>query len=334
MMTHEIQRYESSLRLGACLFLILMPFVFTPAAFSAEGTCLTLKASVVVDQDVVRLSDIGSLRGPSKSQLQSLGTTVVAKSPQPGQTRLVSIDYVRIRLRQAGVDTDALIYKGPQDVRISRRAATLPVRRIQRAVETAIRTRMPWKNEDVGISRITFDETIVLSTGKLSYRIVPNRNEDYLGRTMLALHLFVDGEPVRKLWVNATISVMADVVTVNRPLGKHQHIELSDLSVERRDLASLPSDTVSRIEDALGNRTTRMIYPNTVLQSSMIALPPLVKRGDIVKIVANSGPMTISVTGMVKQQGRKGEMVRVVNTDSKRIVTARVIGPGAVAVDF
>jgi len=84
----------------------------------------------------------------------------------------------------------------------------------------------------------------------------------------------------------------------------------------------------------LGNRTTRMIYPNTVLQSSMIALPPLVKRGDIVKIVANSGPMTISVTGMVKQQGRKGEMVRVVNTDSKRIVTARVIGPGSVVVDF
>ncbi len=334
MMTHDIQRYESSIRPGACLILILMLFVFTPAAFPAEGTCLTLKASVVVDQDAVRLSDIGSLRGPSKSQLQSLGATVVAKSPQPGQTRLVSIDYVRIRLRQAGVDTGALIYKGPQDVRIARRAATLPVRRIQRAVETAIRTRMPWKNEDVGISRITFDETIALSTGKLSYRIVPNRNEDYLGRTMLALHLFVDGEPARKLWVNATISVMADVVTVNRPLGKHQHIELSHLSVERRDLARMPSDTVSRIEDALGNRTTRMIYPNTVLQSSMIALPPLVKRGDIVKIVANSGPMTISVTGMVKQQGRKGEMVRVVNTDSKRIVTARVIGPGSVVVDF
>jgi flagella basal body P-ring formation protein FlgA len=66
----------------------------------------------------------------------------------------------------------------------------------------------------------------------------------------------------------------------------------------------------------------------------MISSPPLVKRGDIVKIVANAGTMTITATGMVKQQGCKGEMVRVVNTDSNRIITARVTGPGAVEVDF
>ena len=66
----------------------------------------------------------------------------------------------------------------------------------------------------------------------------------------------------------------------------------------------------------------------------MFASPPLVRRGDIVKIVASSGPMIITATGMVKQQGCKGEMVRVVNTDSNRIITARVTGPGAVEVSF
>ncbi|MGD9311101.1 MAG: flagellar basal body P-ring formation chaperone FlgA, partial [Desulfosarcina sp.] len=157
---------------------------------------------------------------------------------------------------------------------------------------------------------------------------------DYLGSTILALHLYVDGDLVRKLWVNATISVLADVVTVVQPLGKHQHIQLEDLSIQRRDLSDLTADTVKRLEDALGYRTTRMIYPNTVLRSGMVALPPLVKRGDLVKIVANAGPMTITATGMVKQQGRKGDMVRVMNTDSKRVISARVTGPGAVTVDF
>jgi flagella basal body P-ring formation protein FlgA len=144
----------------------------------------------------------------------------------------------------------------------------------------------------------------------------------------------VDGEPVRKVWVNADISVMADVVTVIRPLGKHAYIERADLSVERRNLKDLSSDTISRIEDALGSRTTRMIYPQTVLQLSMFASPPLVRRGDVVKVIANAGPMIITATGVVKQQGGKGEMVRVENTDSKRIITARVTGPGAVEVNF
>jgi flagella basal body P-ring formation protein FlgA len=44
--------------------------------------------------------------------------------------------------------------------------------------------------------------------------------------------------------------------------------------------------------------------------------------------------MTITATGKVKQQGCKGEMISVINTDSNRVITARVIGPGAVEVEF
>ncbi|MBR9985559.1 MAG: flagellar basal body P-ring formation protein FlgA [Desulfosarcina sp.] len=334
MMRYGINRSDYLGKPGVCLLIMLTVCLNSPAAFSSDGTCLTLKAAGLVEQDSVRLSDIATLTGTSKDRMKALGETVVARSPQPGQTRFVGIDYIRIRLKQAGVDISSVVFKGPEDVRITRQAATLPTQRIQRAVEMAIRSRMPWKNEDVTISDITLDETIQLPTGRLTYRIEPSRNEDYLGRTILPLQLFVDGDLVRKVWVNATISVMADVVTVVRPLGKHAYIELADVSVERRDLSDLSSDTVSRIEDALGNRTTRMIYPQTVLQSYMFASPPLVRKGDIVKIVASAGPMIITATGMVKQQGCKGEMVRVVNTDSNRIITARVTGPGAVAVNY
>lgn len=334
MMAFKIQRPGTMRRLAACLIHAFLAAFFSTAAFSSGDTCLTLKATALVEQDSVRLSDIATLTGASEDQLKHLGESVVARSPQAGQTRFVGVDYIRIRLKQAGVDTALLVFRGSPDVRVTRQAATLPTEHIRLAVEKAIRSQMPWKNEDVTISEIAFDETIQLPTGRLTYRIVPSRKEDYLGRTMMSLHLFVDGEPVRNVWINATISVMADVVTVIRPLGKHAHIEREDLSVERRDLSNLSSDTVCRIEDALGNRTTRMIYPQTVLQTSMIALPPLVRRGDIVKIVASSGPMIITATGMVKERGCKGELVRVMNTDSNRVITARVTGPGAVEVDF
>ena len=334
MMTFCIRQPHTMRSLLVCLIPTLALALLSTAAFSSGGICVTLNATAQVDQDSVRLSDIAALGGASENQLKSLGATVVASSPPPGRTRYVGIDFIRIRLKQAGVDVQSIVFQGPQDVQVTRQAATLPIQSIKHAVEAAIRSRMPWKNEDVTISEITFDETIQLPTGKLTYRIVPSRNEDYLGRTMLPLHLFVDGEPLQKIWVNANISVLADVVTVVRALGKYQHIQHADLSVERRDLKDLSSDTVRRIEDALGNRTTQMIYPHTVLESRMFDSPPLVRRGDIVKIVANSGQMTITATGMVKQQGCKGEMVRVMNTDSNRVIVARVTGPGAVEVDF
>jgi len=318
----------------AGLILLTLLFLFSTNGYPDESVRITLKETVAIGQEAVRLKDLAELSGGDPRQRKTMGDTMVARSPQPGQTCFVGSDYIRIRLRQAGFDTTRLLFLGASDVRISRTSASLPVQRIRHAVETVIRSRMPWKDENVTVSDIRFDETVPLPVGKLTYRIIPKRNEDFLGGTILALHLFVDGEPVRKLWVNATISVLADVIVAARPLGKHQYIRMEDMSVERRDLATIGSEPLARLEDVLGNRTTRMIYPNTVLQADMIALPPLVKRGDIVKIVATAGAMTITATGRVKEQGGKGDVVRVMNTDSQRVILARVIGPGAVKVEF
>lgn len=318
----------------ASLFMVCFLLFPSVAPCASDQIRLTLKEKVVIDHDGVRLADVASISHASKNAAIALGKIRVANSPLPGQTRFVSVDYLRIRLRKAGFHTDTMIFKGAQDVQISRTAATVPRDTIIRAVESAIRRQMPWRKEDVTIGDIDFDDDIPLPTGQLTHRIVPNRNEDYLGQTVLALHLYVDGKAVRKTWVHADISVITDVVEVIRPLGKHQRIEQEDVAIVRRDLADLSSDTVRSIETALGNRTTQMIYPHTVLKAGMFSLPPLVKRGDIVKIVANAGPMTITATGKVKQKGCKGDMVHVINTDSNRVVTARVIGPGAVEVDF
>ena len=304
------------------------------AAASSVDVYVTLKTAIAIDTDTIRLSDIAAIGGGHVTDAARLGETVVGQAPLPGQTRFVDADYIRIRLKQAGFSTDRITIQGADDVRVTRTAAALPAARIREAVEMTLRSQMPWRNEDVTIKAIQFDESVALPTGSLSYRIVPGRNEDYLGQVLVAVHLFVDGEPIRKIWANATISVMADVVVVSRPLSRNQPVEAPYVTLERRDLANLPSDAIRRIDDVVGNRTTRMLNPGTVMQAGMISLPPLVKRGEIVKIVATMGPMTITATGMVKQQGAKGDMVRVVNTDSNRIIMARVTGPGAVAVEF
>ncbi len=320
---------------GMTAGIIAALMLIAPGSSHAAGQPrVTLKDSAVINKDDVLLKDIATIAGDQQSGAASMATVAVATSPLPGKTRFLSLDYIRIRLRQAGFDPDAVSFGGARDVRISRDAAYLPKETVIRAVEAAIRNRMPWKQGDVTIDNIRINDDIRLPTGRLTHRIIPKEGEAFLGQTSLGLYLYVDGQLVVKTWAHAHISVMGSAVRVVRPLGKHQRIEPNDVAVVRTDLSDLSSDTVRQLAEVIGNRTTRMIYPNTYLKRGMFTPPPLVRRGDIVKIIATTGLMTITATGKVKQKGCKGDMVHVVNTDSNRVIIARVIGPGAVEVEF
>ncbi|MBW2359226.1 MAG: flagella basal body P-ring formation protein FlgA [Deltaproteobacteria bacterium] len=54
------------------------------------------------------------------------------------------------------------------------------------------------------------------------------------------------------------------------------------------DLANLPSNVITKREEALGKRTKRTIDAKVVLRTDLIELPPLVRRGDVVLII---GPL-------------------------------------------
>jgi flagella basal body P-ring formation protein FlgA len=61
--------------------------------------------------------------------------------------------------------------------------------------------------------------------------------------------------------------------------------------------------------------------------------PPLVRRGEAVKLMVRLGSVNVTATGEALQDGRAGQSVRVRNTDSKNIVLGRVTERSMVEVD-
>ena len=61
---------------------------------------------------------------------------------------------------------------------------------------------------------------------------------------------------------------------------------------------------------------------------------PLVKRRDVVRIVARSRFLRVSATGEALQDGRRGQFIRVRNLRSGRVIVARVVDAGMVEVLF
>ena len=76
------------------------------------------------------------------------------------------------------------------------------------------------------------------------------------------------------------------------------------------------------------------IKEDTCLKEWMVEKAPIVNRGDMVTILAESGDLKVTVPGMVLERGYLGEVIRVQNFMSKRRIYARVINSPTVMVDF
>jgi flagella basal body P-ring formation protein FlgA len=100
------------------------------------------------------------------------------------------------------------------------------------------------------------------------------------------------------------------------------------------DLAKLPTGVITDPEAVLGKRTRRAIGAKTVLRADLVESPPLVKRGDVVVIIAETSGLKITALGEVKKKGRLGESIPVMNYDSKKILYARVLDSSTVKVEF
>ena len=100
------------------------------------------------------------------------------------------------------------------------------------------------------------------------------------------------------------------------------------------DLSKIKAYAVTTYEAVLGKRTKRAIKTDAVLSTDHIELPPLVKRGDVVSIIAESDGLRITALGEVRQMGCRGERINVLNLDSKKCIYAHVLDSNTVRVDF
>jgi flagella basal body P-ring formation protein FlgA len=113
-----------------------------------------------------------------------------------------------------------------------------------------------------------------------------------------------------------------------------QTIEEQDLTVVKERLFDSGKDLLRNKGEAAGKRALRSIDAGQLVERKMLEDPPLVKKGERVRIEASGGQIRVTALGRVLQDGRAGEQVRVMNLMSGKEIYATVTGAGAVAVSF
>jgi len=164
--------------------------------------------------------------------------------------------------------------------------------------------------------------------GDLSASLPPGGR--LLGNTTVGVRC--SGPKPWSLYVQATVQVFKRVVVSARPLNRGTRLTPADISLDRRDLGQLHSGYMTHLQRAVGMVVTQNVPSGTVLSSNLLAAPTIVHRGDRVVILAAADGLEVRMEGEALEDGAKGQMIRVRNISSKRVIQATVVSSSVVKV--
>jgi len=101
------------------------------------------------------------------------------------------------------------------------------------------------------------------------------------------------------------------------------------------DLAALDQDTVggiSSVFDVIGQEARVNLYAGRAIRASDIGTPAILERNQLVIMIFNTGLLSISAEGRVLDRAGVGDLVRVMNLDSRLTVMGRVMRNGTIEV--
>jgi len=312
---------------------IVFLFPFGNCSSVLAETTVRVLEQVKVRSKLIRLGEISEIEGEDRLLVEKLKSIVLGRAALPGKAKEISASHIEAKVRQSGIDSSRLRLNLPKRIQVVSDGVKISSQKIEEMVKQFILKKMPWEPKQVSI-KFSEIKGITLTAGEITYEIIPQKGEEYLGATNLLLVFRINGRVEKRLWVNTHIDVSKEVVVSNHLLRRHHIITKEDIRLEKKNLAELPNDVISDPLEAIGKRTRRVIDPHLPLRFNFLELPPLVKRGDLVTIVAESDALKITTQGIIIENGYKGEMVRVINTSSRKEVYARVVDSRTVEVDF
>ena len=285
------------------------------------------RASITRKQ--VFLSDICDPGGLPAEWKQSMAKTCIGDAPSAGSEKYIDPallrSYITKFLESSGVEASEVKVEIPERITIVRESVQISQEQIESIFKQYVFDNSPWKQQDMAIQRVTATGLAVIPAGEMTYEVVPQARERFLGNVSVYVSFFVEGEKVRTLGVTGKVEVYQSVYHAARPVRQNGVIEAADLEVQRVNIADAPDRYAYRADQLVGMRVLKNLGIHQAIELKDLDTPLVLRRGDPVTMVFDLPGLVVTAKGQVNSDGGLGDNVPVVNVASKKTVTCRVV---------
>ena len=137
-----------------------------------------------------------------------------------------------------------------------------------------------------------------------------------------------------QIYFPVQIKAFGPAVVSKRALMRGSIIVAKDLAVSTRELSDALNGYYTAIEDVAGMELRFNLAGGSIIGPRSLKPQFLVKRGDIITILAETNGLQIRVKGTALMDGFKGQSIRIKNTRSKRELQGEVVASRTVKIDL
>ncbi len=199
------------------------------------------------------------------------------------------------------------------------------------AIENALAAQGENRRHEIIFTQKTFD--VNLPEGIIDVSAQMPSQLSYISLNPVRLIVSVNGRMARTVSVTAKVNVYDTVLIANHDLRIEGIVNAGDFRLAEIAIDGR-GDYITDVDKVIGLVPHRFIRAGSPISLTYFRQPVVVNSGQLVNIVANINGVKATAKGIVMSRGRIGDLVKVKNEITKRILTAKVIDAQTVEISF
>lgn len=286
----------------------------------------TLKRAITIDSEVVRIGDLVDNAGAAAD-------VPIFRAPDIGTTGVVPTAKILAAVRAH--DLFAIDTRHIGEVEVTRAGRAVTTAEIEAKVLAAFAGQ--YGLGEAKNLTVTFDRTptafAVEPAVAADLQVVRSSYDSRSRRFEVLLEL--PGSAVARrvpLRYSGTMVETAEVAVLTRALQRGETARPSDIAIERRPRSEVNPEHAFRLDQVTGLAAKQPLRGGQPVRRADFARPELVKRDDNVTLIYEVPGILLTTRGKALEAGAEGDLVGVLNVQSKRTVQGIVTGTGQVTI--
>lgn len=132
-------------------------------------------------------------------------------------------------------------------------------------------------------------------------------------------------------WITGTLRVQKNAPVAKKLIRFGERIQADDIETHETDITYLKEETpdISQIVGLVANRS---LSPRAPILLSDLQREPAARRGQMVKALVGNQSFEVSVNASAEENGFIGDLIKIKNTETQKVMSAIVIEKGVVKV--